>query len=182
MKITEENLVSELRRQNEKALYYVIDQYGGFIKSIIRKHLHQQDMHEECMDDILLSVWTHANSFTGEKGSFKHWLAAVSKFKAIDYERKYYRQNSKVQFIGNDMERISGSYILETENELRKELEEMLGSLKEPDRVLFLNHYFHDQSIGEIASDLGVKHSWVYNRLSRGRKKLKAIYKGFREL
>lgn len=39
MKITEENVIKQLRKRNEKALYFVIDQYGGLIKSIIRKHL-----------------------------------------------------------------------------------------------------------------------------------------------
>lgn len=38
MKITEKNVVQELRKRNEKALYFVIDQYGGLIKSIVRKH------------------------------------------------------------------------------------------------------------------------------------------------
>ncbi|MWV43029.1 sigma-70 family RNA polymerase sigma factor [Paenibacillus sp. HJL G12] len=181
MRITEENVVSELRKHNEKALYYVIDQYSGLIKSIIRKHLHQQDVHEECMDDILLSIWNHAESFSADKNSFKNWLAAISKYKAIDYERKYYREKSKAQYISSEVEQASRGYEQDSLDDLRSELEEMLGSLEEKDREIFMNHYIHEQSIGKIASDLGVKHSWVYNRLSRGRKKLKALYKGLRE-
>ena len=41
MKIKEENFILELRRKNEKALDYVIDNYGWIIKSIVRKHLIQ---------------------------------------------------------------------------------------------------------------------------------------------
>ncbi|MED2038423.1 hypothetical protein P4V58_14680 [Bacillus wiedmannii] len=41
----------------EKVLYFIIDQYGGFIKSIIQKHLASfQDVQEKCMDDVLLAV------------------------------------------------------------------------------------------------------------------------------
>lgn len=39
MKITEENVVEQLMMKNEKALFYIVDQYGGIIKSIIKKYL-----------------------------------------------------------------------------------------------------------------------------------------------
>jgi RNA polymerase sigma-70 factor, ECF subfamily len=39
MKITEENVANQLRKRNEKVLYFIIDQYGGLIKSIMQKHL-----------------------------------------------------------------------------------------------------------------------------------------------
>ena len=40
MKINEENFIIQLRRKNEKALDYVIDNYGWIIKSIVKKHLY----------------------------------------------------------------------------------------------------------------------------------------------
>ena len=39
MKIGEKNYIKQLRLHNEKALAYVIDEYGGLIMSVIRKHL-----------------------------------------------------------------------------------------------------------------------------------------------
>lgn len=58
MKITEENVVIQIRKRNEKALYFIIDQYGGLIKSIVQKHLASfQDVQEECMDYVLLAIW-----------------------------------------------------------------------------------------------------------------------------
>lgn len=39
MKIGEHNYIQQLRRQNEKALMYVIETYGGLLMSVIRRHL-----------------------------------------------------------------------------------------------------------------------------------------------
>ena len=73
MKITEKNYIQQLQLHNEEALIYVIDMYGGLLKAVIRKHLftmpHKQ---EECMNDVLLSIWEHAASFDDKKNSFKN--------------------------------------------------------------------------------------------------------------
>lgn len=92
MKITEKNYIQQLQLHNEEALIYVIDMYGGLLKAVIRKHLftmpHKQ---EECMNDVLLSIWEHAASFDDKKNSFKNWAAAIARYEAIDYLRKYKR-------------------------------------------------------------------------------------------
>lgn len=37
MVVNEDNFILHLRKRNEKALYYVIDNYGGLIKGVIKK-------------------------------------------------------------------------------------------------------------------------------------------------
>lgn len=176
MRITEGNVVNQLRKRNERALYYVIDEYSGLIKSIIRKHLYGiEDVHEECMDDILLAIWNHVDKFCEEKNSFKNWLAAIAKYKAIDYRRKYCRLPEQ-----HDVEMVYIESPMNVENAvmdraIRNELEKMLDNLKREDKELFIKHYIEEQSVDTIARERGVKSSVIYNRLSRGRKKLRSI-------
>ena len=60
MKITEKNYIQQLQLHNEEALIYVIDMYGGLLKAVIRKHLFTMPQkQEECMNDVLLSIWEH---------------------------------------------------------------------------------------------------------------------------
>lgn len=78
MKITEKNYIQQLQLHNEEALIYVIDMYGGLLKAVIRKHLFTMPQkQEECMNDVLLSIWEHAASFDDKKNSFKNWAAAI---------------------------------------------------------------------------------------------------------
>ncbi|EHI99351.1 RNA polymerase sigma-70 factor [Clostridium sp. DL-VIII] len=52
MKIGEGNFVKQLRKKNEKALDYVIDNYGWIIKSIVKKHLY--NLSNAQIKDIIL--------------------------------------------------------------------------------------------------------------------------------
>ena len=38
-KVDQDNFLQELSRKNEKALEYVVDVYGGLIKTIVKRHL-----------------------------------------------------------------------------------------------------------------------------------------------
>ena len=71
MKITEQNVVEQLHKKNEKALFYVVDQYGGFIKAMIKKYLGNLEMiQDECLDDVLL-IWNNSFHFDPSKNTFK---------------------------------------------------------------------------------------------------------------
>ena len=53
MKINEENFLKQLRRRNEQALDYVIDNYGWIIKSVVKKHLYNlQSVQDECINKV----------------------------------------------------------------------------------------------------------------------------------
>ena len=51
-KVDQDNFLQELSRKNEKALEYVVDVYGGLIKTIVKRHLRGlTDYQEECIND-----------------------------------------------------------------------------------------------------------------------------------
>lgn len=90
MSINEDNFIKCLSNKNEKALDYIIDTYGGLIKSIVNKHLYNLTIyHDECINDILLAIWNGIDKYDKRKGEFKNWLAAICKYKCIYYQRKY---------------------------------------------------------------------------------------------
>ena len=153
MKIGEKNYIKQLRLHNEKALAYVIDEYGGLIMSVIRKHLfYLPEKQEECFDDVLLKIWQNIESFDENKSTFRNWAAAVAKYQAIDYLRSYRK---------------------ELEKEINSEVEKMLECLKPKDRELFYKLYVEEKSMKQISCETGIKQEVIYNRLSRGRKKLR---------
>ncbi|MBE1446755.1 sigma-70 family RNA polymerase sigma factor [Paenibacillus sp. OAS669] len=176
MKIRETDLAAELRKRNEKALYRLIDLYGGLIRSIIRTHIPNPDALDECMDDVLLSIWNHIDTYDEEKNSFKNWVVAVTKYKSIDYRRSYARFHKKYPMEETDLDRLVDS-AEPSKDEISCEMEQLLGHLKAHDRELLVKHYVKEYSIDEIAVDMGVQRSWIYNRLSRARQKLREIMK-----
>ena len=177
MKITEDNVVEQLSLKNEKALYYIVDQYGGIIKSVIKKYLGNLEIiQDECFDDVLLLIWKNIASYDKSKNSLKNWIAAITKYKAIDYQRQY-----KKFLLQHELEdHMLINNLVETEsieNTLSSRTEQLLSSLKKEDQLLFLQYYGEQKSMEEIAKEHGVHKSVLYNRLSRGRKKLRAAFR-----
>ncbi|GAB1765433.1 sigma-70 family RNA polymerase sigma factor [Priestia megaterium] len=165
-------IVACIMRKKEKGLEQLIDQYGGLITAIVRKHLGTlKSYEEECVNDVLLAVWHHIHRFDSEKNTFKNWVAAVAKYKAIDYQRKYIKTQHEA------LGEAEFGETSEVHNVQRDDVEELLGHLSEGDRELFKAYYLQEVELKQIAKKQKTTISNLYNRLSRGRKKLKAIFK-----
>ena len=172
MKITEQNFIHHLKQRNEKALMFVVDEYSGFLKSVISKNMsYMQEYQEECMNDVLLAIWDNIYSFHPEKNSFKNWIAAIAKYKSIDYLRKYSKQFKEVSLENIEYEQAVNQNDLE--NDISEKTEELLSCLSLEDKELFMRLYVNGESIESISKSVDLNKSAIYNRLSRAKKKLR---------
>ncbi|TQR15608.1 sigma-70 family RNA polymerase sigma factor [Psychrobacillus soli] len=172
MRVTGENVVRQIKLKNEEALPFLIKTYSGLLNAIIRKYLNgnHQDM-EECLADVLVSIWFHIDSYDSSKNEFKQWIAAITKYRAIDYIRKSEKLKEHVSNVDFD-ERMS-SQVSSKQNVL--DLSSLFNELNDTERKIFEKYYVEGVPSKEIASEFQAKDSWVHNKLSMGRKKLKTI-------
>lgn len=178
MKIDEENLIIQLRKKNEKALDYVIDNYGWVIKSIVFKHLYNlKSVQDECINDVLLGIWNNIGSFDENKSEFKNWVAGIAKFKSIDYKRKYLKGLEYENIDDLDISVQDTTHEEIVKNELSDDINEMLNCLNEKDRELFYKLYVEEKEVDKITEETGLKRDIIYNRLSRGKKRIQKLFK-----
>lgn len=178
MKIDEENFISELINKNEKALDYVIDNYGWIIKSIVKKQLYNlQSVQEECINDILLGIWNNADRFDESKNEFKNWVAGIAKFKSIDYKRKYLKSIGYENIDDLEIGTPDTTHEEAVKNELDDDVNDMLNCLKEKDRELFYKLYVEEKEVEAVIKETGLRREIIYNRLSRGKKKIKNMFR-----
>ncbi|MCH5184731.1 MAG: sigma-70 family RNA polymerase sigma factor [Oscillospiraceae bacterium] len=172
MEITDDEIVSGIKKGDETALDLLIMQYGGLIKSIASKKL--GDLYrDECVNDVLFICWKNISRFDPEKSTLKSWIAAICRYKCIDYRRKYF----KLYFDELD-ENIPSGYsadISVMQKETEADTEALLADLPETDREIFRRRYIYEETIEEISDNMSIKPSVLYNRLSRGRKKLRDL-------
>jgi len=177
MKIEEGNLISQLRKKNEKALDYVIDNYGWIIKSIVYKHLYNlKSVQDECINDILLGIWNNIDSFDENKSEFRNWVAGITKFKSIDYKRKYLKGLEYENVDDLDISVPDNTHQEIIKDELDDDILDMLNCLKEKDKDLFYKLYVEEKEIDDVSAETGLKRDAIYNRLSRGKKKIQKIF------
>lgn len=177
LKITEENFIQEMKSGNEKSLDYVIDNYAWIIKTVLKNHLHYiPNYYEDCMNDCLLAIWENIDSYSPEISAFKNWVGGIAKYKAIDYKRKYLKEmkNKNIEDEIIPVEDKSLEKIIS--KEISEETEEMLNLLSPEDKNIFKKLYIEEFNMDEVSDKTGLTKSVIYNRISRGRKKIKNLF------
>jgi RNA polymerase sigma-70 factor (ECF subfamily) len=173
----DEEICSLIEKRNEKGMELLIDEYAPLIKAIVKKHLYNlTQYHEECINDVYLGIWNNITSFNKEMNILRNWIAAIAKYKAIDYKRKYLKTLEYVDITEIDLE---SAYSIEEDvlkNEMEHEVEELLKNLNPLDKQLFIKLFVKEESIKEVSEEFNIKPSVVYNRISRGKTKLRNLF------
>ena len=180
-KITDDNYIEFLRRKDERALEYVIARYGGFLRAILRNRLALiPDMIDECFDDVLLKVWEHADDYDESRCEFKSWLAAIARYRGIDYLRRAKREAEVMAGTSiDDMVTEPGACdhrIVQIEEAIESEAESMLSCLPPKDREIFRRMYIDGDSIEDVSRELNMPKAQIYNHTSRSKKRLRKMY------
>lgn len=163
-------MIKYIKKKNQKGMEILIDQYNGLITSVIRYHLGSLiNYEEECVSDTFLAIWDNVEGFDQDKNTFKNWICAIAKYKAIDYKRKYLNKieisdlDEKNYYIDKNLLKI----------EIQEELNETLKFLSEEDKEIFRRYYLNDESVIDIANDKKLAISSVHSKLSRGKAKIR---------
>lgn len=170
MKITEENFLIHLKRRKEDALEFVIRQYGGRMKAVIRRILYAYpEDAEECLYDSFRKIWEHIESFDETKSTFANWSAGIAKYSALDRLRKLTKTEPMADI--DDLQITADTQL--TDNALFNGFfMELISCLSDEDKRLFIKIFWEGRSVSTVATELGKDKSVVYNRISRGKKKI----------
>lgn len=180
MEIDDDEIIEGILKKDKFALRKLIDKYGCIVYNVVHSVLKEGYENEsiyECVDDVLMCLWNNMDCFSKEKGNFKWWLIAIAKNKALSYKKKIKKTSNNV-----DLEKIHIRSLVDIEesylnSEKKREIFELLNNLDKRDKEVIVRRYFRGDDVKEISREMNISVISVYNRLSRGRKKLKKIIK-----
>ncbi|WP_288222208.1 sigma-70 family RNA polymerase sigma factor [uncultured Clostridium sp.] len=184
MRIREDNFIEQLKKKHPKVLDYVIENYSGLVNTIVTNSLialGNRGLIEECISDVFISVWENGCKFHGDKNNFKSWIAGISKYKAVDYFRKYSRNNNieELDESMSDKRNLEDEYINSLE---AKRLIEVIMSYDEPDKSIFIRRFILGESSKEISRAIGITINNINTRIFRGRQKIRKEFCDKREV
>ena len=188
MKVTEENFIPLLCWKHEKALEYCMLHYGGLVKAVVHRYLGSLPQYEEeCQNDVFFAVWNHIDAYDPERNPFANWIAGVARLKALDCKRKYASRMLETSWeameeTGQPVIQAEFSAELQAvEEEFSEETQQILACLKPKDRELFLRLYIEEENMEEVSQSTGLAKPVIYNRLSRGKKRIRSLFSANRE-
>lgn len=180
--MNEKAALRALRRGDEEALVWLIERYCAYVSTIVHNiigaFMAQSDI-EEVVSDVFLTLWSNADRVRPSK--LKAYLSGTARNKA----REKTRETGRELPLEDDIVIIS-DVDLERDMEAREQAEfvrRAVLAMPQPDREIFLRHYYYCQSVSRISEETGINASTVKTRLRRGREKLReAIREGGYEL
>lgn len=168
----ERHALRGLTQRKEEALAWFIRRYAPYVNTIVFNILGEtmsvRDV-EEISSDVFLVLWNNADRV--RPGKVKAYLSGVARNKARDRLRQTGRELPLEEDIlltaDTDME-----HDLEVREQARL-VKHAIQNMDQPDREIFLRHYYYGQPLSRIAEEMEMNLSTVKTRLRRGRSKLK---------
>lgn len=171
--MTEEKLLHALRGRDPAALEMLMDKYIPYISAIVwnilRGAMTAQDA-EEVVSDVFLAAWDQAEQI--RPGFIKAWLGAVARHKAKTKLRRMDQTLPLEEDILELPDEHTPADAAERAEE-RKMVRRAVNGLDQPDREIFLRHYYYAQTVQEISNVMRLNESTVKTKLRRGRMRLK---------
>jgi RNA polymerase sigma-70 factor (ECF subfamily) len=173
MNLNEEQAICALRRGESGALEWIIDRYAPYVSAVIYNiigvRMTGADV-EEVSSDVFLALWNNADKIMRDK--LRQYLGGIARNMAKNKLRE-----CKIELsLEEDELEIPSTRTPESElidGEPHKLARKAVMSMEEPDREIFLRHYYYCQTVATIAYNMQMNVSTVKSRLARGRQKLK---------
>ena len=171
----EKMILRKMRRRDPDGLEMLMDRYIPYVSAIVwnilRECMTKEDA-EEVVSDVFLAAWEQAADI--QPGCAKAWLGAVARNKA----KNKLRQMGRELPLEEDILEIPDEFTPVTKAEQAEErllVRRAVEQLGEPNREIFLRHYYYAQTVTEIGQCMHLNESTIKTRLRRGRQRLKDL-------
>jgi len=163
--LTEADIIKGCRKGEERACKALVEAYSGYIYTICRRYVRDEDVAKDCMQEALIQVIRKMDRYE-ERGKLKSWISTVTVKKCLDIIRKEKRH------ISSDMDAITEPYVNEkvTEKLNAQDVMVILNQLPDQYRIAINMFLVEGYSHKEIGERLGVTESSSRSIVSRGRK------------
>ena len=174
--MTDQELLAQLSADPPGAMRILLERYGPAVRGVVFHILgpaRQVDA-EECVADVFIRLWERQTRREAmQVDSLRAYLMRMAQNAAIDRMRKLAReQQAKVPEHVASLDDVEHTILVREEADT---LKAQLAALPEPDRTIFVERYFNDRPVQEIAASLHLSRKQVYNRLARGKSRLRRL-------
>jgi RNA polymerase sigma-70 factor (ECF subfamily) len=180
---TAEHLMSRVKERDEKALAELHRRHAPVMRGVIGRIINNDGDIDDIIQDVLLDIWNHAESYSEEKGSALGWMITIARRRAIDKMRSkqsYFRMHERVR-----MEPVGEAYqhICEEVNsgEVRGIFKKLMSQLPSAQREALYLSYFSSLSQREIAAQTGMPLGTIKTRIELALRKVRAGLQAFND-
>ncbi len=149
--------------QDQTAFAELFRHFAPKVKAFLIKSGADAGLAEECMQDVMATLWRKAHMYDPSRASVATWIFTVARNRKIDLLRKYARPEPEDLPWGPEQAPDQAD-VLALQQESHR-LAEAMKTLPEKQRVLIERAYFGDLTHSEIAAETGLPLGTIKSRI-----------------
>jgi RNA polymerase sigma factor (sigma-70 family) len=149
--------------RDQKAFVEVFQYFGPRVKSFLMKSGADAAVAEDCVHDVMTTVWRKAHLFDPTRASVSTWVFTIARNRNIDIARRQRRPEPEDLSWGPQPEP-EQTEVIGLQQETQR-LGQVLASLPKEQRTMVEKAYFGDLSHSEIAAETGLPLGTIKSRI-----------------
>lgn len=180
--LTESEIVSAVRKGRREGQTEMVGRYAHRVFAMIVRQVPDVMDAQELTQDTFLRAFSHIDSYDASRATLSTWLCSIAYHLTLDFlkrRRPHIVSIEDSQVWQTDTEATEPADFdvidraLSTGREERiEQLEMLIDTLPDSERMLLTLYYYEDRPLTEIAYITGIDAKALANRLYRTRKKL----------
>lgn len=159
-----QNLIQRLKEKDQEAFSKIYDMYSAAIYGVVLKICRSEEIAQEVLQDVFLTVWHKSQQYDKEKASFYTWLYRIARNKSLNALRKL-----DDTIIQNENLSVYKGIEEQQENTVTIELEGSMNLLKPHHKkaieLIYFQGYTHREAHKVMDIPLGTFKSYVRQAL-----------------
>ncbi len=131
---------------------------------------------EDLISEVFLEVWRNAGKFEG-RSAVSTWMLSIARFKALSALRKRTEDELDEEMAERIEDQADDPEVSLAKKDKGAVLRECLNALSAEHREVIDLVYYHEKSVEEVASIVGIPGATVKTRMFYARKKLSELLK-----
>ena len=175
-------LVARVAAGDGGALEALYERYGRACYSLARRILVDEQLAQDAVQEVFLTVWRDASRFDASRGGFSTWLLSMTHHKAVDAVRR--EENLRKRRTSDDTLEVREDDSPAVDDAVwsllrRQRVREVLKTLPEPQREALTLAYFGGYTQREIAGLTATPLGTVKTRMLAGMRRMPASMRVF---
>lgn len=151
------------RHGDQRAFADVFRHFAPRVKAFLIKSGADESLAEECMQDVMATLWHKAHMYDPARASVATWIFTIARNRKIDLLRRYARPEPEDLPWGPEQEPDQADVIALHQESSR--LADAIRKLPEKQRYLIERAYFGDLTHSEIAAETGLPLGTIKSRI-----------------
>jgi RNA polymerase sigma-70 factor (ECF subfamily) len=175
-KAQDAQLIMRIASQDQAALRGLYARHQARVFRFLLRLVRQEAIAEELTNEVFMEAWRHAASFEG-KSSAATWLLSIAHHRAVSSLRRRREQSWNEEEAAEIADAEDDPEVQLQKTDKASLLRRCLEALSPEHREVIDLVYYHEMSIGEVSSIVGIPESTVKTRMFYARKRMSELLK-----